>query len=139
MPTVVMLDVFLSFYQSTVARSLPQSRVLQTEGDRIYILSLQGFLFFGTATQLLDRIQQRLHNLSLLPLQFVVLNFQAVHGIDSSAVLSFVKLKQQLQPQNIKLQQENSAVATAFQSAVIQVLSDRLTDAYKEIADLLQS
>lgn len=90
-------------YQSHAARTLPQARLLQEEGDRIYILSLQGFLFFGTANKLLDRIQQRLQDVNLLPLRFVILNFQSVHGIDSSAVLSFVKLKQQVQPQEIKL------------------------------------
>jgi sulfate permease, SulP family len=38
-----------------------------------------------------------------------------------------------------QMQQEKPEVAAAFQSAVIQVLSDRLTDAYKEIADLMRS
>jgi len=38
-----------------------------------------------------------------------------------------------------RLEQEHPAVATAFQAAVIQILGDRLTYAYKEIADLLRS
>ena len=37
------------------------------------------------------------------------------------------------------LEQEHPEVATAFQAAVIQILGDRLTYAYKEIADLLRS
>ncbi len=90
-------------YQSHAARSRPQTRVLQEEGDQIYILDLQGFLFFGTANTLLNRIQDRLQDASLLPLKYVVLNFQAVNGLDSSAVLSFVKLKQLLQQQDINL------------------------------------
>ncbi|MGB3493268.1 MAG: SulP family inorganic anion transporter [Elainellaceae cyanobacterium] len=90
-------------HQSHTARSLPQTRILQEEGEQIYILDLQGFLFFGTANSLLNRIQDRLNNDSLLPLKYVVLDFQAVNGLDSSAVLSFVKLKQLLQQQDIKL------------------------------------
>jgi SulP family sulfate permease len=90
-------------YQSHAARSRPQTRVLQEEGDQIYILDLQGFLFFGTANTLLNRVQERLNDPTLLPLKYVVLNFQAVNGLDSSAVLSFVKLKQLLQQQDIKL------------------------------------
>ncbi len=38
-----------------------------------------------------------------------------------------------------QMQQEKPDVAAAFQSAVIQILGDRLTQAYKEIADLLRS
>ncbi len=90
-------------HQSHTARSLPQSRILQEEGEQIYILDLQGFLFFGTANTLLNRIQARLNNATLVPLKYVVLNFQAVNGLDSSAVLSFVRLKQLLQQQEIKL------------------------------------
>jgi SulP family sulfate permease len=90
-------------YQSHAARSRPQTRVLQEEGDQIYILDLQGFLFFGTANTLLNQIQERLQDESPLPVKYVVLNFEAVNGLDSSAVLSFVKLKQLLQQQDIKL------------------------------------
>ncbi|MGB3308478.1 MAG: SulP family inorganic anion transporter [Nodosilinea sp.] len=90
-------------HQSHTARSLPQTRILQEEGEQIYILDLQGFLFFGTTSTLLNRIQERLHDARLQPLKYVVLNFQAVNGLDSSAVLSFVKLKQLLQQQDIKL------------------------------------
>jgi sulfate permease, SulP family len=90
-------------YQSNTVRSLPQARLLREEGNQIHILNLQEFLFFGTANALLNRIRNRLHNPNLIPLKFVVLNFQFVHGLDSSAVLSFVKLKQLLQQHDIKL------------------------------------
>lgn len=90
-------------HQSHRARSLPQTRILQDEGDQIYILDLQGFLFFGTANALLKRVQDRLNDDRLTPLKYVVLDFQAVNGLDSSAVLSFVRLKQLLQQQEVKL------------------------------------
>lgn len=104
-----------STYQSHTARSLPQSRILQEEGEQIYILSLQGFLFFGTANALLNRIQARIADDTLRPLGYVVLNFQAVNVIDSSAVLSFVRLKQLLQHEDIKLVLTHLSKATRTQ------------------------
>lgn len=48
-------------------------------------------------------MKARLEDTALMPLKYVVLNFQAVNGLDSSAVLSFVRLKQLLQQQDIRL------------------------------------
>ncbi|MBI4781259.1 MAG: cyclic nucleotide-binding domain-containing protein [Oscillatoriophycideae cyanobacterium NC_groundwater_1537_Pr4_S-0.65um_50_18] len=90
-------------YPSHAARSVQQSRLLRTEGDQIYILELQGFLFFGTAHKLLNQIRQRLIHPDLPPLKFLVFSFRAVTGLDSSAVLSFTKLKQIAQRQQLTL------------------------------------
>ncbi|MCU0567712.1 MAG: SulP family inorganic anion transporter [Oculatellaceae cyanobacterium Prado106] len=90
-------------YQSNIVRSLHQERFLREEGDQIYILNLQGFLFFGTANALLNRIRDRLQDPNLIPLRFAVLNFRLVNGLDSSAVLSFIKLRQLFQQHDIKL------------------------------------
>lgn len=88
-------------YSSHAARSWQQRRLLQAEGNQIYILELQGFLFFGTANKLLEQIRQRSRHLP--PLKSVVLSFQAVTGLDSSAVLSFSKLQQIAQQQQFNL------------------------------------
>src|SRR6202012_18337 len=46
-------DIFSgSSYRSTVDRAESQLRVLREHGDQIYILRLQGFVFFGTANAL---------------------------------------------------------------------------------------
>jgi SulP family sulfate permease len=90
-------------YQSHAARTLTQRRLLRQAGEQIYILDLQGFLFFGTANKLLNQICQRLHQVDLLALKFVVLDFRDVIGLDSSAVLSFTKLKQIAQQQQFGL------------------------------------
>jgi len=79
-------------FHSHMARSLPQERLLRKEGDQITIFDLQGYLFFGTANSLLNQVRQRLQTEP--PLKFLVFNFRAVTGLDSSAVLSFIKLKQ---------------------------------------------
>jgi len=62
-------------------------------GDQIYILKLQGFIFFGTATRLIGRVRTRLSG-DRATLKFLLLDFRQVSGIDSSAVLSFKKLQQ---------------------------------------------
>lgn len=81
-------------YQSNVDRPLEHERLLRANGDRIYILKLQGFLFFGTANGLLRDIRERLDDPKHIPPQYVVLDFQLVTGVDSSAVLSFTRLRQ---------------------------------------------
>ncbi len=81
-------------YRSNVQRSFPQRMCLHEEAGCVYILVLHGFIFFGTANDLLDKISDRLNNSDLPQLQFVVFDFRLVNGLDSSAVLSFMKLKQ---------------------------------------------
>jgi sulfate permease, SulP family len=92
-----------AIYPSHTARSVQQSRLLREEGDQIYILELQGFLFFGTANKLLNQIRRRLQHPDLPLLKFVVLSFRTVTGLDSSAVLSFTKLLQIAQQQQLLL------------------------------------
>jgi SulP family sulfate permease len=90
-------------YSSQVRRSFYEEYLLKEEGEKIYILSLQGLIFFGTAHKLLQQIQHRLKATSRQAVEFVVLDFALVTGLDSSAVLSFLKLKQVIDNQNIYL------------------------------------
>jgi SulP family sulfate permease len=58
----------------------------------ILILDLQGYLFFGTAAELVDRVQRRTLDASVPQLQFLVLDFRRVTGIDSSTVQAFQRI-----------------------------------------------
>jgi SulP family sulfate permease len=80
--------------QSNVDRPGRHSHFLQEHGDRLNILKLQSFIFFGTANGLLEQVRARVAQAELEPLDFMVLDFKAVTGIDSSSVLSFVKMTQ---------------------------------------------
>jgi len=82
-----------STYHSNVDRPEPLRRRLQAQGDQIHVLKLQGFLFFGTATQLLNRVRERV-TAPGPPLRYAVLDFRLVTGLDSSALLSFAKMRQ---------------------------------------------
>ncbi len=81
-------------FQSRVTRSASQRRTLLEHGDELYILQLQGFVFFGTANKLLEHVRQRLSRPGAVPLGFVVLDFAQVTGLDSTALLRFAKIRQ---------------------------------------------
>lgn len=83
-----------AYHHSNVLRTSEQTDILQAEGDQIYILELQGLIFFGTANKLLNQIRDRIAEPTSQEVRFVVLDFRLVSGLDASAVLSFAKLKQ---------------------------------------------
>ncbi|MGK7872505.1 MAG: SLC26A/SulP transporter family protein [Xenococcaceae cyanobacterium] len=88
---------------SNFERAFHQKKILRKEGRQIYILRLQGYLFFGTSNSLLENIRQRLSDTQLPPMKFVLLDLRLVSGLDNSAVLSFVKLKQLARQQGFSL------------------------------------
>ncbi len=88
---------------SRVDRPLSHRQVLRDKGAQLPILQLQGFIFFGTAENLLHQIRERVKNTDLPPPRFVVLDFRRVSGLDSSAVSSFVRMKQLAESKSIKL------------------------------------
>jgi SulP family sulfate permease len=115
-------------YLSRQRRSPNQERLLRQAGDQIYLLQLQGFIFFGTAHTLLRQIRDQLdhpagsdhpsgdrlssdhpggggqpESRQATPIRFLVLDFRLVGGLDSSALLSFLKLKQLAQQRGLAL------------------------------------
>lgn len=79
-------------YQSRVERAPAERELLRHEGQRLEILRLQGFIFFGSANALLERVRARTSSSHPPTLRFLVLDFRAVTGLDSSAVLSFSRI-----------------------------------------------
>jgi SulP family sulfate permease len=79
---------------SNVQRSTYHQRVLRELGQGVYILELQGFIFFGTGNVVLERIRARLSDDTGPEVRFVVLDFRRVNGLDTSAAMSFIKAKQ---------------------------------------------
>ncbi len=88
---------------SNVRRSSVEQSYLRQQGDAIYILVLQGFIFFGTANTLLEKVRRRLQDTTQPRLQFVIFDFRLVGGLDSSVVLSFSKLKRLAQESGFQL------------------------------------
>ena len=80
-------------FNSNVERSEHLRKILEDNGDQIFILPLQGFIFFGTANRLLQRVLDRIESAAADPLKYLLFDFRQVTGLDSSVVNSFNKLK----------------------------------------------
>jgi len=87
-------------FRSRVTRNLDDRAVLDALGDQVYILQLQGFVFFGTANGLLEQVRARIHR---QPTRYIVLDFRQVIGLDSTALLSFDKMRQLARGQGLIL------------------------------------
>jgi len=80
-------------YRSNVTRPEELAALLDEHGDSIVLFRLQGFMFFGTAHRLLRMVRERIVDAEQPPVHFLLLDFQRVTGIDSSAILSFTRIK----------------------------------------------
>ena len=83
-----------STFQSAKERPFEQRQLIRRAGQQIEILRLHGFVFFGTSQGLVKQITERLKDKSLEKLKYLIIDFQYVSALDSSAVFSFVRLKQ---------------------------------------------
>jgi len=79
-------------HHSSVDRSPPEARLLNNHGGQIHILRLKGFIFFGSANNLLNTIRDRQADPDLPRLAYVILDFQQVSGLDTSGLVSISKL-----------------------------------------------
>jgi SulP family sulfate permease len=82
---------FGSTYRSNVDRPSGERLALRGMADRVQILRVHGFVFFGTASGLIDRVRKRVEG---GPLRFLLVDLRRVTGMDSSAVMSFLKVAQ---------------------------------------------
>jgi SulP family sulfate permease len=80
-------------YHSKVERPARQREVLHEKGRQVHIFRLQGYLFFGTANGILTRVRDILEDKTFHE-HFILLDFHRVHSLDSSAVSSFVRMRQ---------------------------------------------
>ncbi|GAB3441691.1 SLC26A/SulP transporter family protein [Insolitispirillum peregrinum] len=78
--------------RSSVDRSTAALQRLNSQGQRIHVLQLQGYLFFGTVERVVSEVRERLQTISERPLQFLLLDLRAVSGADSAATAGFLKI-----------------------------------------------
>lgn len=90
-------------YQSKAERPYDHRQLIRLFGDQILILRLQGFVFFGTAQALLQKVQDRLKDKSKESLRYLILDFHYISNVDSSAVFSFLRLKQLAETEKFNL------------------------------------
>ena len=110
-------------YQSNVDRSIYHQDYLRDHGESILILKLQGFIFFGTAFQMLSQVRERANTPDLEHLRFVVMDFRLVNGVDSSAINSFLRLLQLADLHDFKLALANLSPEVELRLSVSGILA----------------
>lgn len=79
--------------QSNVDRNSLERRWLLDRGHAIRVFLLRGFLFFGTANSIVDKLREFLAVDPDLRPRFLILDFKNVTGLDTSAALSLIKIE----------------------------------------------
>jgi SulP family sulfate permease len=98
---VVRLRSTLASRRSLVERSNAEVNHLMQVGHQAVVFELSGFLFFGTANALVERVRAELSHQSAL--RFVVIDFARVHGLDASAAYSLGKLSRLCDAASVRL------------------------------------
>ncbi|MFN3891193.1 MAG: SulP family inorganic anion transporter [Beijerinckiaceae bacterium] len=79
-------------FSSNVDRPRQDAQTLRERGETIQIYWLSGFIFFGSSDRVFERIRTDVESKPPGYVKFVLLDFSAVTGADSSAVMSLIKL-----------------------------------------------
>ena len=98
-----------SNHRSNLDRSFAQNQLLQIAGDKILILRLQGYIFFGTAYRFYEHLKSRVSAAEGGRLGFIILDFKSVRGLDASTIVDFQKLKRLTDGKGIDLLVSNAA------------------------------
>ena len=88
--------------QSNIERPADHRSHLISEGEQILFLKLHGFIFFATTIGLIQTIAIRLVTNSSR-VKYLILDFQHVTRIDTSALHGFVKIKHQAAERGVQL------------------------------------
>lgn len=86
---------------SRVERPHRHRSYLAEHGDQIHILTLQGFIFFGSVQRILENVRKRMALKDEDELKYLVLDFRQVKRLDSSAIFGVTRLKQLVESGNI--------------------------------------
>jgi sulfate permease, SulP family len=76
--------------RSSLDRSQAEREAISSRSHSIMILELQGYLFFGTARALVDRVQELVE--ATPGLSCLVIDLRRVQGVDSTGLASFMRL-----------------------------------------------
>jgi sulfate permease, SulP family len=84
---------------SSLVRSRGETAFLTEHGGQVQVLELSGYLFFGSAYSVLERVMNLVAERRL---QEMIFDFSGVTGIDSSAGASFAKIRDLLKKNGIR-------------------------------------
>ena len=90
---VVRRRVTRAQFASYVDRSAEATKYLRESGNAIQLYWLSGYIFFGSSEGLFDRIRTDIESALPERVDYVILDFSLVSGVDSSAIASLAKLR----------------------------------------------
>ncbi|MFK7901737.1 MAG: SulP family inorganic anion transporter, partial [Nitratireductor sp.] len=108
---------------SNVDRSNAELHLLDQSPERLIVVKLQGFLFFGSSHNALTNIRKTVDERGAKVVKYLVLDFQHVNSMDTSALNSFLKLFKFAHTRDIHL----------IISACDTKIASRLSSAFKEL------
>jgi SulP family sulfate permease len=96
---------FGSSIKSTVRRRYRQHIFLKHVGNQIYVMKLQGYMFFGTISGVERAIRQVIAHRQWKknPIRFLIVDFSLVNGLDFSAAEAFIRIHRLLALKNVYL------------------------------------
>ncbi len=100
----VLLESYLNILLSHTERTMKQEQSLQVTGSSVFILRLSGYLYFATVVDIAESVRQRIgkhrhgveQGASAICIRQVVLDFEGVPNLDTSALLSICNLCEDL-------------------------------------------
>ena len=92
---------FGEVYRSSVDRPPEERERLRALADRVQILRVSGYVYFGSSNRLLERIRARLEGET--PPRFLVIDLRRVTGVDASAAATLTKAERLASAQGTKI------------------------------------
>lgn len=127
--------------RSRVDRSPAASLHLSGAGAAIEAMQLQGYLFFGTAEQIVAPIRDRLERAGEPPLRFLVIDFRHIKGMDSAAAGVFRRIRNLMEAAGavLVLSALPGAVEDAFRNCGLDPDSDPVLRRAPDLDHALES
>lgn len=116
-------------YRSSLDRGGEDRIILASNGQEIQGLVLQSYLFFGSANRVYDHVKALLRKMTRT--RFLIFDFSAVTGTDSSAAYSFLQIKRIAADRDVAIvlvgvspSAENALRASGFFDGTIKVADE---------------
>jgi SulP family sulfate permease len=108
-----------SEFHSSLDRSPAEISILAAHGKELQGMALQGYLFFGTANRLYEKVKALLADQPNC--RFLLFDFRLVIGMDSSATHSFTQIKDAADEKGVRLVLVNLTpeLRRAFQAILV--------------------
>lgn len=88
---------------STTDRAPEEATMLVAQGKAVHIIQVQGFLFFGTSEQVVDKVRQACVDDGDMPLRSVIIDFSRVTDLDSASASAFKRIENLSESRGFKL------------------------------------